>query len=276
MDWIKEGYPDAEVARRVQLEGFLEHVQEHTLAQEVRTYRLKVLRPGDVAERQLSKGMVDAMGACKRGMDELEELSALAVEQRMGRMKARARLEQNMEVITMIGQYLVEAAAEDVRLTSERADQGKAPLKPREPKFNAHLKALLKANSQMVKDLEKVSKMEGEARKTIQTSAQVRAVLGLENTGQFDTEETVEQRITEYTTRRFAGPADARKVLQDPQKRARVMRLYRKMITDEKLLRDLEHEYPEDAAGYESEDSPQAPGEDVIEVAAEDSTEDVN
>jgi len=263
VDWIKEGYPDAEVARRIHQEGFLETVQVHTLAQEVRTYRLKVLRPGDVAERQLSKGMVDAVGAVKRGLDELEELHALAIEQRTTRQKARASLDQNMQVIALIGQSLLNTMEEDVEAVAADRAEGKKIASAREPKLTAQLKALMKANSQMVKDAKELGKLESEARKTLLTSAQVRSLLGLENTGQFDTEEVVEQRLTEYVTRRFNGPADARKVLQDPQKRARVMRLYRRMITDEKLLADLEHKYP-DGEPEQNDD----PG--VIDVPSED------
>lgn len=263
VDWIKAGLPDREIARRVHGEGQCEDVTVHALAQEVRTYRLKVMRPGDVAERQLAAGMVDSMGAAKRGLEELDELDALYRGQDEDITMARACLQQNFEVISLIGQTLMEATIAEVDPEKPEPAKGK-----KKPSFTVHLKALLKANSQMVKDIKELAKVRDAARKSLMTSAQVRSLLGLENTGQLDSETDIEARVETYTMKRFAGRADVQKVMLDPEKRARVMSLFQRMTTDPHLLRDLKDRY--------EDNSPDADDPDILDVEPDPSDEGPN
>lgn len=262
VDWIKAGLPDAEVARRIHMEGKLEEVSEHGLAQEVRTYRLKIMKPGEVAEKQLSKGMVDAMGATKRGLDELDELGALFREQTDMRALASGAMAQNYQIMQIIGEGLLKTAEEDIK----ESPGDSAPKKRKGPAFSAQLKGLMQANSQMVKDATALAKIEDAARKTLLTSAQVRSLLGLEDNTPRDSDSDIEGRLEDYTKRRFPGRKDLQDVMLDPEKRARVMSLYQRMSTDEHLLRDLEHRYDKDspqpttdALGVDSETPDEGP-----------------
>jgi len=255
---IKRGWPDIEVARFIHTEGHLTEVPEDNLRREVRRYRTRVLKPFEVAEEHLSEGTMQAIHEVRHGLDELQ-----AIDKNVKKHEAVLdRVYKAIMVMTSPAEPAPQGAAEGATDKPQPAAQARAPVDV-PPKYREAeglpdelARAYLMAGNFPFKQLTKAM---DEISKSALRSAQIKALLGItemsnpmvrEEREQAQDEET----IVAYSRRRFVGRADAQRVLQDPESRAKITTLFQRAMTDGLLHRDME-------AGLD--------GQDTIEVEAE-------
>jgi len=240
--WIKEGYPAAEVARRIHANGFLEEVPFELLRQEVVRYVKDVMDPREaLAATQMSKLQAHAGAALESSVGELLELGDLYRMQ-----KAMFCQTTGMEPgLGTVGHgELVPVTT--VALPTPKEGGLEAPPQTHEAGLHAGVRP---------KTFRDVRELLAEMRQTLRIHGGLRERLGgLERAGPESERLTNEERVAGVVKSRFAGRADVQEALLDPRRRTKILGVLHRFLTSERsqdaaagalageLVRDVEPE----------------------------------
>jgi len=222
VEWIREGYPAAEVARRIHANGFLEDVAHDLLRQEISRYAKAALAPAEVMNpTQMSAMQVRAAGALETALGELVELGELyRVE--------KALLCEATGVAPSPGTV----GAEELR----DAPQVALP-SPGEGGLDGDTEPTQAGTTNpgvRPKTFRDVRELMGEMRQTLRVHGGLRERLGGLGGGPEEQRATLEERLAGVVKGRFAGRQDVQEALLDPRRRTKVLGVLHRFLTSQR------------------------------------------
>lgn len=218
VEWIKEGHPAAEVARRIHANGFLDEVPFELLRQEVVRYVKDVMDPTSaLSATQMSSLQQHAAQAMETAVAELTELGDLY------------RMQKSIfcEVTGM------QPGPGTIGADTEPPVQVELP-EPKEGGLEGATKApKAVATGLRPKDFKQVRELIAEMRQTIRVHGSLRERLGGLG-GPEERQATMEERLAGVVKGRFPGRMDVQEALLDPRRRAKVLGLLHRFLTSDR------------------------------------------
>lgn len=222
VDWIREGFPAAEVARRIHANGFLEEVDFELLRQEVARYGKTALAPEEtLPERTLSALQVRHVGALESAVGELSELGELYRVEKLLLCEATGIAPSP----GTIGHEEYNPAQVALPSPGEGGMDGDT-----EP-----TQAGLTNPGVRPKTFRDVRELLAEMRQTLRTHGGLRERLGGLGGGSPDEQRaSLEDRLNGVIKGRFAGRQDVQEALQDPRRRTKILGVLHKFLTSQR------------------------------------------
>jgi len=265
--WIRTGYPDLEIARRIHDQGFLEDVALRTLTKDIMRYRTQVMSPAEVASGQFSQGVLDAAKQIEEGRGELAELET----DYQGCRKRLARLDAIVGDFIGLAERVVGYQGDLPLEAQEGAKNGNGKAKGDEVRKTGGAwlvdelrdawgfdKITWKPPAEIAlmtrEDAVRYLLTSGPAMKQVQdvmkeantlvakmtdiliASANIKDAMGLLHAdGPSDSTAVLEAELTQVVIRKYPGDVAMQDALLNPQKRAKALALLKKVMTNRRL-----------------------------------------